>query len=437
MAVGRVLGVLPAGSGVVNVVKFHGSVGAPAPHHGGGLGSVIGHIPAHALHGHVNPQLPQLVGRILRQGLADGIPGGIHQGKSGPHAVLFPEAVLPHDPARLIQKPSRLIGVILHLRCLVVPGHFCAHAVGRRAVAVQHVLNHLLPVDADVDGPAHIHVAGKVISQRHAVFICGFRGDGRKIKAPVVHRLKGQKLIAVHSLIGVGSRRVGHVRLSGHHRRERRVLLHKQDSHPLHLRRLPVIIRIGLKDDLLLPVPLLQHIPAGTDGILTVIRPVGVLRHDPHNGHGVGPDGKGPGHVEYHCGVIGGLGVVQHGEVVDRAGGLHGVVGEGHVRRRQGLPVGKLHVVPDIHRPGQAILTHLHIRGQIIADLQVRRGHRQSTLNQGLMDVFSRSPAVSRIKAFFRLRLRCHNNHDGILLIGFRSLVLCLLSASGQCCRQR
>ena len=113
-----------------------------------------------------------------------------------------------------------------------------------------------------------------------------------------------------------------------------------------------------------------------------------------------------------HRGPVYRLGIVQHGEVVHRAALLYRIVGKGHVLRRQGLPVGENRVVPDGHRPGEAVLADVIPGGQVIADGQVRVGDGEGGLNERLMDVLPRSPAEGRVKARGRFRIGVHGHDD-------------------------
>ena len=214
------------------------------------------------------------------------------------------------------------------------------------------MFDHLLPVDGHADGAAHLWMTGKIISQLSLLVV----GDGRQIEPPVVHGGHGQKPVPGNRLLPVGGRGVGHVRLPGHGRRKRRVLLHKQHRDAVHLRLFAVVIRVRLQNHLLAAVPLHQFIAPGTDGMLSVIRRVGVLRHDADKRHGVGPDGVGAVHMKYHRAVVRRLRIIQHGEIVDGALRLHRVVGERHVLRCQRLAVGEGNVVADCDGPGEAIL---------------------------------------------------------------------------------
>ena len=119
-----------------------------------------------------------------------------------------------------------------------------------------------------------------------------------------------------------------------------------------------------------------------------------------------------------HSGVVRRFGKIQHGEVVDGAAGLDRVVGEGHVRRRQGLPVGESRVLPDVYRPGEAVAADYVIRRQVIADGEVRVGDRQGGLDQGLVDVLPRPPAEGRVKARGGLGIGVHGDDHGVRPLG-------------------
>ena len=103
--------------------------------------------------------------------------------------------------------------------------------------------------------------------------------------------------------------------------------------------------------------------------------------------------------MELHGGIVHRNGLLQHGKIVDRACILQRVIGKGHILCGQRLSIRKSHIIPDLHLPGEPVLTGLDVLRQIIADLKVRRGHRQSALDQRLVDVLTGSPAVCRVKA--------------------------------------
>ena len=89
------------------------------------------------------------------------------------------------------------------------------------------MLDHLIPVDRQVDGPAHIDIAGEIISQRHSVLIRLPRRDRRQVEAAVVHGLAGQQGKSVYGLIRVRRGSVGEIHLPGESRRIGRILVHK------------------------------------------------------------------------------------------------------------------------------------------------------------------------------------------------------------------
>src|SRR5699024_8376869 len=130
VGVGGVLGGAGALDGVVDVVQLHGAVGAPAPQQRGGESPVVCGVPAHALNGAGNAQLLHLAGEVRGQALADVIPVGVEQRQLRLDAVLLPDAVLPYEPAGLVQQGGGALGVVLHLGGGVVPGHLVADAVG-------------------------------------------------------------------------------------------------------------------------------------------------------------------------------------------------------------------------------------------------------------------------------------------------------------------
>ena len=124
--------------------------------------------------------------------------------------------------------------------------------------------------------------------------------------------------------------------------------------------------------------------------------------------------------MKHHCGVIHCLSAVQHGEIVHRALCLYCIISKGHIRRGEGLAVGELHVIPDGDRPGQAILADLHVSGQVIANAHIRIGDHQRALDQRLMHMLARTPAIRRVKAGcrFGFHVHCHHHSVGLLLAG-------------------
>ena len=410
IGIGGILSAVAFFRRMVDIVQFHGCMGAPAPHQRLGKGIGIGHVPARALNCHLYAKTGALIGQIRRKRLPHRVIRLIHQRKGSAHPVFFPDAVLAFLPARFLQNAHRLIRIVCHLGSLVVPGQFVTDTVGRRPVTIQHVLYHFLPVDPDVDGPADGDVAGHIVSHRHTVFVMD--GHSWQIDSPVVHTLHPHKAVTLQRLIRIGGGSVRHIHLSGHGCRERRVLLHEKDGDPLHFHLSAVIIRIGLQNHLLSPVPLPQNVTAGANGIASIVFIIGMLRHDSHHRHGIGPDGKRPVHVKFHRYVIHRHRALQHGKIIHAAVFGTEIIGKRHVRSGQLLSVRKIGVIPDGHCPQQTVLRHRVIHSQIHPDLQIRRSGGQRALNQRLMHMLSRSPAVNRIKTRLRLRGRRHGHDD-------------------------
>ena len=124
--------------------------------------------------------------------------------------------------------------------------------------------------------------------------------------------------------------------------------------------------------------------------------------------------------MEEHGCITGSFRVIQHSKIIDRTGLFHRIIGERHILRCQRLSVRKLHIVPDLHRPGQAVFAGAVCGGQIIPDGQICICNCKRTLDQRLMNMFPCSPAVGRIKPCFRLGGRIHNNDN-------RAACFCLL----------
>ena len=102
-------------NGVINVVKFHRSMGSPAPDQRIRKGTVIRRIPAHALKAAGYSQFPELICEIRGKGLAYRIPGRIEQVQFCFYSIFLPDAVVPHGPARLVEQRRRSLRIILHL----------------------------------------------------------------------------------------------------------------------------------------------------------------------------------------------------------------------------------------------------------------------------------------------------------------------------------
>ena len=120
--------------------------------------------------------------------------------------------------------------------------------------------------------------------------------------------------------------------------------------------------------------------------------------------------------MEHHGGIAGGFRPVQHGEVGDRAALLDGVIGKGHIFRRQRLTIRKGHVIPEGDRPGEAVVADGIAGGQVIADGQIRIGDGKGALNERFVHMLARPPAVDRIKAGGRLGVDVQGDHHAVFL---------------------
>ena len=176
-------------------------MGAPAPHKRLCLGAVVGVIPAHSLYLHIYPHIPKLVGRVCRQGLAYGIAGRVHQRKSCLDAILFPDSVRTSLPSGFLQKFCCLFRVIFCLCRFIIPWHLITHTVGRTSIAVQHMFNHLIPVNGNIDSPSHLYVRRKIISNPGIAARYGPGLHSRQVKSTVIHCLKGKQLISRKGLV--------------------------------------------------------------------------------------------------------------------------------------------------------------------------------------------------------------------------------------------
>ena len=185
-------------------------------------------------------------------------------------------------------------------------------------MAAQHVIDKRLAVYGQVDGATHLQVAGDVVSGGigvGAVLARGARGNDRHLKPARVDRLVGLQGVARDLLVRQRGGGVGHVHLAGAHGRQGGVLLHEDHAHALDLGSLAVVGRVCLEDDLLAAVPLSEQVPAGANGRLAVVRPVGVLGHYAHHGKGVEQGVVGLGERDHQRDVIGRDGIPDHGEV--------------------------------------------------------------------------------------------------------------------------
>ena len=96
--------------------------------------------------------------------------------------------------------------------------------------------------------------------------------------------------------------------------------------------------------------------------------------------------------IDCHC-------LIKHGKIIDRALLFAMIISKRHVLSCQRLPVRECHIIPDGHRPGQAVRTDLVIGGQILFNLQILCRRSERALDQWFMDMLACPPAVGRIKA--------------------------------------
>ena len=140
-----------------------------------------------------------------------------------------------------------------------------------------------------------------------------------------------------------------------------------------------------------------------------------MFRHNPDHGHCIRPDRERAVHVKNYGCIVCRLRGIHHCKIIYRAGFFHCIIGERNVRRCQRLLVRKLHIIPDRHRPGQAVLAHVVTCRKVIADRQIRICHSQCALDQGLVHMFSCAPAIGGIEPGFRLGIGIQRNHYRVL----------------------
>ena len=181
----------------------------------------------------------------------------------------------------------------------------------------------------------------------------------------------------------------------------------------MHLHRLAVVVGVGLKDDLLALVPLLEHVAAAADGVRAIVGAVGVLGYDAHDGERVEQGVERLVEVQLDGGVVDDDGLVDHGEVGFGGTAVDDTVdGEGDVVGGEGLAVGELDVVADGERPGQAVLGALIGVGKVVLELEVDVGGDEGGLNERLVHMLAATPAHERVEAGRRLRAGGHGEDD-------------------------
>lgn len=110
------------------------------------------------------------------------------------------------------------------------------------------------------------------------------RCDGGKGDSARVYRCAVQQVVARRLLVGVGGHRVGDIHLPGASRRKACVLFHEHHHDAIDFRGIAVVVGIGLQDNLLSVVPLLQHVAAAADRVGAVITTVSAIGNDADNG---------------------------------------------------------------------------------------------------------------------------------------------------------
>ncbi len=235
----------------------------------------------------------------------------------------------------------------------------------------------------------------------------------RKGNTARIHRVARQQIISLHRFLTVNRRRISDIHLSRLHRGQRRILLHKQHDHFLYPGRLPVIIRICLKNHLLPAVPLRHNIPAGTDRILTVRhRIITVPRNNPEHRKRVQKRIVRFLQMKNNGRLIHRLHALNHPQIRLGILRLHRCLKcKLHVFRRQCLPVREPDIIPDGKSPRQSIPADAVIRGEILLKLHIRRCPDQRGLNQRLVAVLPASPADAWIKTGRRFRGRVHHDN--------------------------
>ena len=142
-----------------------------------------------------------------------------------------------------------------------------------------------------------------------------------------------------------------------------------------------------------------------------------VLGHDAHDGKGVQKGVVGLGELYDQRGVVGGGGVLDHGEIglrVLRAADR--VQREGGVGGAHELAVGELGVIAKLERPGELVVRALVGRREVALEAHVLGRVDEGGLDEGLMDVLAAAPGHARVEAGVGLVGRAHG--DGHLARG-------------------
>ena len=409
-----VAGIVTVALGVVQVVHLDRAVRAPTPHDRVAELVLVNVVPACALRRHLDAQLVHLVGELHGNGLAHRVGGGIVQVERGRHAVLGAHAIGAGHPACLVEQGLCARKVLFALHGVRRPGHVVAHAVGDLAVAVQHVVDERLTLHTVVDGAAQRQVlrhrvAGGILLAR--LLLGSARRDGGQGDAARVDGRAVQQVIALRLLVGEGGRRERNVHLAGTSGRQAGVLLHEHHHDALDLRRLAVVVGIGLQDDLLAAVPLLEHVTAAAHRIAAVVGIMAAIRHDADDRQRVQQRVERLVQMDLASLVVNGDGLVDHGQVA--LAGLvvgHAVDGVGHVMSGNRLAVGERGVGTDGERPGQAIVAARVSRCQVVLEAHVGLRGQKRGLDERLVHMLAAAPGNERIETGSRLAAHRHGN---------------------------
>ena len=409
-----VAGIVAVARGVVQVVHLDRAVGAPTPHDRVAELVLVDVVPACALRRHLDTQLVHLVGELHGDSLAHRVGGRIVQVERGRHAVLGAHAVGAGHPTRLVEQGLCARKVLFALHGIGRPGHVVAHAIGDLAVTVQHVVDERLALHAVVDGAAQRQVlrdrvAGGILLAR--LLLGSARSDGGQGDAARIDGSAVQQVIALRLLVGEGGRRERNVHLAGTGGGQAGVLFHEHHHDALDLRRLAVVVGVGLQDDLLAAIPLLEHVTAAAHRVAAVVGTMAAIRHDADDRQRVQQRVERLVQVDLAGLVINGDGVVNHGQIA--LAGLvvgHAVDGVGHIMGGNRLAVGELGVGADGERPGQAVVAASIGRCQIVLEAHVGLRGQKRGLDKRLMHMLAAAPGNERIETSSRLAAHRHGN---------------------------
>ena len=285
------------------------------------------------------------------------------------------------------------------------------------------MLNHAHAIDAVIERTPHGDIARDVVAAGvdHVAFHghIGASGVAGQRDAAGVHRSAVEQRVTRGNRPGQRRRGVGHVRRARLGGGQRRVLFHKQHYNAVHERFLAVIVGVGAQDHLLAAIPLLQHIAAAADGVLTVIGPVGVGRHDAHHGERVQQRIVRALHGDLAGYGVNGPRLVHHGQIRFGRFAVHDSVdGEGHVLGRERHAVGEHHALADMERPGEAVLGAAVIGGEIVHEGEVVVRGDERRLDERLVHVLAGPPPHERIEAGGRFRGGRHGDYHLAYAVG-------------------